>query len=32
MADIAKIKKLRSLSGAGFKDCGSAMESNLKVI
>ena len=29
MADIEKIKKLRSLSGAGFKDCGSALhESN----
>ena len=26
MADIEKIKKLRSLSGAGFKDCGSALE------
>ena len=26
MADIAKIKKLRSLSGAGFKDCSSAIE------
>ena len=29
MADIEKIKKLRSLSGAGFKDCSSALvESN----
>ena len=29
MADIKKIKKLRSLSGAGFKDCSSALnESN----
>ena len=29
MADIDKIKKLRSLSGAGFKDCSSALgESN----
>ena len=26
MADIKKIKKLRSLSGAGFKDCSSAIE------
>tara|TARA_B100002051_G_C16631561_1_gene583545 strand:+ start:278 stop:1129 length:852 start_codon:yes stop_codon:yes gene_type:complete len=26
MADIEKIKKLRSLSGAGFKDCSSALE------
>jgi len=26
MAEIEKIKKLRSLSGAGFKDCGSALE------
>ena len=26
MADIEKIKKLRSLSGAGFKDCSSAIE------
>tara|TARA_B100000963_G_C22557754_1_gene639809 strand:- start:402 stop:1253 length:852 start_codon:yes stop_codon:yes gene_type:complete len=26
MADINKIKKLRSLSGAGFKDCSSAIE------
>ena len=25
MADIEKIKKLRSLSGAGFKDCGAAL-------
>ena len=25
MADIEKIKKLRSLSGAGFKDCSLAM-------
>ena len=25
MADIEKIKKLRSLSGAGFKDCNSAL-------
>ena len=26
MADIEKIKKLRSLSGAGFKDCSSALD------
>ena len=26
MADIEKIKKLRSLSGAGFKDCNSALD------
>ena len=26
MAEIEKIKKLRSLSGAGFKDCSSALE------
>ena len=26
MADIEKIKKLRNLSGAGFKDCSSALE------
>ena len=26
MADIDKIKKLRSLSGAGFKDCSSALD------
>ncbi len=26
MAEIEKIKKLRSLSGAGFRDCGSALE------
>ena len=26
MPDTEKIKKLRSLSGAGFKDCGSALE------
>jgi len=26
MTDIEKIKKLRSLSGAGFKDCNSALE------
>ena len=25
MADIEKIKKLRSLSGAGFKDCSAAL-------
>ena len=25
MADIEKIKKIRSLSGAGFKDCSLAM-------
>ena len=26
MADIEKVKKLRSLSGAGFKDCSSALD------
>ena len=26
MADIEKIKKLRSLSGAGFKDCSSSLD------
>jgi len=26
MADLDKIKKLRSLSGAGFKDCGTALD------
>jgi len=26
MADVEKIKKLRSLSGAGFKDCSSALD------
>ncbi len=32
MADIEKIKKLRSLSGAGFKDCSSALdESNADI-
>ena len=25
MADIEKIKKLRTLTGAGFKDCSSAL-------
>ena len=26
MPDLEKIKKLRSLSGAGFKDCNAALE------
>ena len=26
MADIEKVKKLRFLSGAGFKDCSSALD------
>ena len=32
MADIEKIKKLRSLSGAGFKDCSSALDESNGVI